>query len=370
MKLGHVDSLNYYKQDHVSAFKLVNVVPPQGTSGSGGAVDDPGEEGMMRFNSIRRVFEGYINGEWSELVTDAALFGGKPPSGTGNVTKEALKNILSQLFKTSDGTIHVIHGSGAKSIGDGYDIVAGEIKPLPDHITVPALAGNTIQPTGIWPEGGNNFVVCKNTSPTRAINGAVSIDFPKMFKMAKGPTATGSGGSGGKFIVGTLEGKIRKVAILDAGTGYAVGDAVVIIPGEKWDENANQYVSSGGGAVVSVATTDTGGEILTLSIDNPGKDYTPEEKFNYIFDVVSGLAGNSDATGDTRSPSNTFFSSHAVPAWVTSPDLTLQNNIDGRYGQYMFNMESMANQTGGGGFITTCKFIVTLYKYKEFSNLV
>ena len=370
MKLGHVDSLNFYRQDHNSAFKIVNVTPPQGIGSTGGAIEDPGEEGMIRFNNIRRVFEGYINGEWSELVTDSALFGGKEPTGSGNVTKEALKNILSQLFKTSDGTIHVIHKGGASGIGDGYDIPPVEIQPLPGHISVPSLAGNTIQPRGIWPQGGNNFVVCNNISGPRSINGAVSVDFPKMFKMSSGPTAVGSGGTGGEFIVGTLEGKIRKLAIKAPGTGYSVGDSIVIIPGEKWDDTAGQYVSSGGGAIVTVSVVGSSGEVIEISVDNPGKHYTPEEKFNYIFDVVSGLAGNSDATGDTRSPTVTYFSSHALPAWITSPDMSLDNNVDNDYGKFMFSMESMANQTGGQGFVTTCKFIVTLFKFKEFSNLV
>ena len=364
MKTGHIQSLNFYRQVHDSAFKIVGAVPLPSPA------PDPGEEGMIRYNKVRRVFEGYINGEWSELVTDAALFGGKPPSGTGNVTKEALKNILSQLFKTSDGTIHVVHNGGAKGIGDGYNINAAQVQPLPDYISVPPLAGNTIQPSGIWPQGGNNFIVCKNNNNLRQINGAVAIDFPKMFKMATGPKAVGSGGTGGEFIVGTLEGKIRNLHIKSPGRNYKVGDNIVIVPGEKYDEDANQYVSSGGGAQVTVGAVDANGGVTDISIDNQGSDYTPEEKFNYIFDVVSGLAGNSDATGDTRSPTITYFSAHALPAWVTSPDMTLANNIDDRYGQYLFSMESLANQTGGGGFITTCKFIVTLYKYKEFSNLV
>lgn len=364
MKLGHVDALNFYKQDHDSAFRIVNVVPPLNPS------PDPGEEGMIRFNRVKRVFEGYINGEWSELVTDAALFGNKQPTGGGNVTKEALKNILSQLFKTSDGTIHVVHGTGAKSHGDGYGIAPTEVIPLPDYVAVPALAGNTVSPTGIWPKGGNNFIVCKNVNGPRIIDGAVSIDFPKMFKMATGPTAVGSGGTDGKFIVGTLEGKIRALEILDAGSGYGIGDVISILPGTKWDDVADSYVSTGGGAVVTVAAVDGSGAITDISIDNPGVDYTPEEKFNYIFDVVSGLAGNSDATGDTSSVTSTDFSTHAVPAWITSPDMSLANNVDDRYGKYMFNIQATANQTGGGGFITTCKFICTLFKYKEFSNLV
>ena len=28
MKLGHIDSLNYYMQDDDSAFRLVNAIPP------------------------------------------------------------------------------------------------------------------------------------------------------------------------------------------------------------------------------------------------------------------------------------------------------------------------------------------------------
>tara|TARA_R110000851_G_scaffold52364_1_gene124434 strand:+ start:13252 stop:14352 length:1101 start_codon:yes stop_codon:yes gene_type:complete len=366
MKLGHIDSLNYYMQDDDSAFRLVNAIPPIPPA------EDPGEEGMLRYNSRKQVFQGFINSEWSELVTDAALFGPGGSSGSGNVTKAALKNILGQLFKSTDGTIHVVHGTGAKGgIGDGYDIVPGEVQPLPanSHISIPPLAGNTLQLQGLWPQGGNNFIYCKNINSTRTIKGSVVIDFAKMFHMAAGPTAIASGGTGAEFIVGTIEGKIRSLHVKTAGSGYSVGDTIVIVPGQKWDSSTNNYITAGTGGACSVETVDGTGGVTAVKVDVQGAGYTPEEKFNYIYDVVSGLAGNSDATGDTWA-SKSDFSTHAVPAWETSPDMTLTNNTDHNYGKYMFSVDALANQTGGSGFVATCKFIVTLYKFKEFSNLV
>lgn len=366
MKLGHIHSLNAYIQDHDSAFRIVNVNPPIKP------LPDPGEEGMIRYNTKRQAYEGFVNGEWSELVTDAALFGPNGSSGSGNVTREAMKNILSQLFKTSDGTIHVIHKGGSKNHGDGYGIPAGEIQPLPGHISVPALAGNTITPTGVWPQGGNNFIVCTNINASRSVNGAVLVDFPKMFKMSTGPVAIPEGGTGGVFIVGTLEGKVRKLSIASPGSRYSVGDKISILPGTKWDDNTETYNSAGAGAEVSVETVDANGAVLTVSVDKPGSGYSPESRFNYIFDVVSGLAGNADVTGASADGALIDFSTHAVPAWVTSPDMSLDNNVDLNYGKYMFNMEALANQThsASSGFFITCKFICTLYKFKEFSNLV
>ena len=366
MKIGNVDALNSYRQQHDSAFRIVNANPPLAPS------PDPGEEGMIRYNARKKVFEGYINSEWSELVTDMALHGPGGSSGTGNVTKQALKNILSQLFKTSDGTIHVTHLGGSSQHGDGYGINAGEIQALPDHITVPPMNGNTLQSRGIWPQGGNNFIVCNNNSPTRNVNGSVVIDFPKMFKMASGPTAISEGGTGGEFVVGTIEGRIRDVHIKTAGTGYSVGDKISILPGKKWDAASGAYKSAGTGATVSVGAVGANGAVTTVSIDNQGTGYTPEERFNYIFDVVSGLAGNSDGTGHTAAAALVDFSTHAKPAWNVSPDMSLGNNVDYNYGKYMFDIQATANQTDSSahGFFITCKYICTLYKFKEFSNLV
>jgi hypothetical protein len=365
MKSGHIDTGNYYHQRHDSAFALVGAFPPIAPA------DDPGKEGMMRYNQRRKVFEGYINSEWSELVTDAALFGNNSPSGSGNVTKEALKNILGQLFRTTDGTVHVIHGGGSQ-FGDGYGISPGDIEPLPSYITSPPLTNNTVVPAGIWPEGGNNFIVCNNQCPTRSVNGGIVVDLPGLFKMAKGPKAEAVGGVGAVLIVGTKEGTTKRVEVVSGGTGYSVGSAVNISPGAKYDEAASAYILAGTGATAVVDAVDAvTGEITSVEVTSPGSEYPPEEKFNYIFDVVSGLAGNSDETGSaSKTQQWCDFSTHALPKWTVSPDMTLLNNLDDDYGKYMFSIEAQANQTGTHGFFITCKFICTLYKFKEFSNLV
>lgn len=360
MRIGNVSTNSSYTQLHDSAFGLA-ITDPVGASESG-------ELGMIRYNHTKKVYEGYINNEWNELVSDAMLFGTKNYSGSGNITREALKNILGQLYKTADGTIHVVHGSGPRTAPNGvFNISLTDLTPLPDYIQLAPIAGNTLQPLGLWKQGGNNFAYYRNVNTTRVVDGSVIVDLPKLFKLAKGPTAQAVGGSGASLIVGTREGKISEIYVSAAGSGYSVGDPVSIFPGEKYDEATDSYIAHGSGATGQVKQIGTGGSIVEVEVTNMGNDYPPEEKYNFIFDVVSGLAGNSDHAFGARSTTN--FMCHAAPAWNTSPDGTLANNTDPNYGKYMFTVEATAMAYGNGGFHITLSYMCTLYKFKEFSNL-
>ena len=360
MRIGDVTTNSSYTQLHDSAFGIA-ITDPVGAS-------TEGELGMIRYNHTKKVYEGYINNEWNELVNDAMLFGVKGYSGSGNVTREALKNILGQLYKTADGVIHVVHSTGPRTAPAGvFTIGLNELTPIPDYIQLAPINGNTLQPLGLWPKGGNNFAYYRNINSNRVIDGSVIVDLPKMFKLATGPTAQAVGGHGAKLIVGTREGKVSDVHVSSGGSGFSVGDPVSIFPGSKYDEASDAYVAHGAGAQARVKQV-AGGAITEVEITEMGADYPPEEKYNFIFDVVSGLAGNSDKAYGVRSTTN--FMCHAAPAWNISPDGTLANNTDANYGKFMFTVQATAMAVSAGhGFHLTLSYMCTLYKFKEFSNL-
>ena len=360
MRIGDISTNSSYTQLHDSAFGLA-VTDPIGAS-------EQGELGMIRYNHNKKVYEGYINNEWNELVSDAMLFGVKGYSGSGNITREALKNILGQLYKTADGTIHVVHGGGPRTApGAVFGISSSDLVPIPSYIQLAPINGNTLSPQGLWTKGGNNFAYYRNVSNTRVVDGSVIVDLPGLFKLAKGPTAQAVGGVGAELIVGTREGKIIEVHVSTGGTGYSVGDPVSIFPGSKYDDATGIYKPHGSGATAQVKSVGGGGDITEIEITNMGSDYPPEEKYNFIFDVVSGLAGNSDRSKGTKS--QTTFMCHATPAWNTSPDGTLAKNTDQNYGKYMFTIQATAMALAAGGFHVTLSYMCTLYKFKEFSNL-
>ena len=361
MRIGDVSTNSSYTQLHDSAFGLA-ITDPIGASSEG-------ELGMIRYNHTKKVYEGYINNEWNELVSDAMLFGVKGYSGTGNITREALKNILGQLYKTADGVIHVVHGAGPTTAPNAvFGISLTDLDPLPNYIQLAPIAGNTLQPLGLWTKGGNNFAYYKNINSTRVVDGSVIVDLPELFKLAKGPTAQAVGGVGAELIVGTREGNISEVYVSKGGTGYSVGDPVTIFPGSKFDEAADTYKAHGAGGSAKVKSVGGSGDIVEIEITNMGSDYPPEEKYNFIFDVVSGLAGNSDKAYNVKS--QTTFMCHAAPAWNVSPNGTLANNTDPNYGKFMFTIQATAMATGAGhGFHVTLSYMCTLYKFKEFSNL-
>ena len=358
MRIGDVSTNSSYTQLHDSAFGLA-VTDPVGAS-------ELGELGMIRYNHTKKVYEGYINNEWNELVSDAMLFGVKGYSGSGNITREALKNILGQLYKTADGVIHVVHASGPQHTV--YGIPLTQLTTFPDYIQLAPISGNTLQPLGMWPNGGNNFAYFRNINSSRVVDGSVFVDLPLLFKLAKGPTAQAVGGVGASLIVGTREGKVAEIHVSNGGSGYSVNDPVSIFPGSKYDEASGSYKAHGAGAVARVKQVGGSGDIVEVEITNMGSDYPPEEKYNFIFDVVSGLAGNSDATYGPKS--TTTFICHAAPAWNVSPDGTLANNTDPNYGKYMFTVQATAMDTSTSkGFHVTLSYMCTLYKFKEFSNL-
>lgn len=387
MKTGKIDISDPYKQMIDTAFGLA--------AGSDSGRHDDAEHGMIRYNSARKVLEGFINNTWSEIVSDYVIGGGKNlDPNDGNVTRQALQNIMSQLFSTSEGGVFVQYGKGYYKNNINGDTLTdiSSLKPLPTidkdplgYIELLALNASNITPLGLREDRGSNFIYCRaNTTPSKSITGGFKIDFAKYFRFSEGPTATlvSQNGTGGEILVASQAGKINRYWIKSAGTGYTVGDTISISPGKLFKENA--YVASGFGAVLKVKTVDgTTRGITSVEIVEPGQDYPPHNRYNYIYDTVSGIGGIMDGTdgcGHYHHYGPTlFYHVHMVPAWSTSPtnnprseldrqnnlDPNLMNNTDPNYGVFQIVMDAKFLQEGS----MSGRYLVTAYKFKEYSNL-
>jgi len=390
MKSGKIDISDPYIQMVDSAFGIA-------VGGDATRHNDP-EHGMLRYNSRRNILEGFISNTWSELVTDHVMGGGKNlDPADGNVTRQALQNIMSQLFSTSEGSVFVQYGRGYETGNTNGDVLVNKntLSPLPlistsnlGYMEQLALNASNITPLGLRDERGQNYIYCiAPTNPSQTITGGFKIDFAKYFRFSEGPTTTivSAGGTGANIIVASQAGKINRYAIAAAGTGYTIGDTVSINPGKL--HVSGTYVTRGLGAVLKVSAVDsTTRGITEIEIIEPGLEYPPHSRWNYIYDTVSGLGGLVDGTGgcgafagDGTNGTSITFHMHMVPAWATSPtnlprseldrqnniDNNLLNNIDPNYGKFQIVMDAKFLKQGS----ISGKYLVTAYKFKEYSNL-
>jgi len=390
MRTGKIDISDPYKHIHDSAFGLA--------AGSDPGRDSEPEHGMIRYNTQKNVLEGYISNAWGELVTDYVIGGGKNlDPNDGNVTRQALQNIMSQLFSTSEGGVFVQYGQGYYKAGGNMnnDVLTNtsSLEPLPltsdplGYIQLLGLNASNITPLGLRADRGENYIYCiAPVTPSGSITGGFKVDFAKYFRFSAGPTATmiSGTGTGGNILVASQGGKINRYWIEAGGVGYVVGDTVSISPGELFKENV--YVASGQDAVVKVSEVDvTTGEITKVAITEPGKEYPPHSRYNYIYDTVSGLAGILDGTdgsgshGLVNTGPQSYHHMHMVPAWAQSPtntprttsqrdnklDPNLANNQDPSYGVFQIVMDAKFIKQGS----ISGRYLVTAYKFKEYSNL-
>lgn len=392
MKTGKLDTGDKYTQDHWSAFGLAR--GPDGTRSLAP------EHGMLRYNSTRKTLEGYINNAWGELVTDHIMSGGKDDSGmsSGNATRAAIKDIMSQLFSTSEGAVFVQYGQGFYTNNINNDTLTdiSTLEPLPrvdtdpdnGYIEVLDLAASNITPLGLRNDRGSNYIYCRSDiQPGGSVTGGFKIDFPKYFKLAEGPTAVvvsrNGRGSGARVLVGAMNGRINRYWIDAPGQRFAVGDNVIVSPGKKYENGA--YTFAGRGAVLTVSGVDGNGGITSIDIIETGADYPPNSRYNYIYDTISGLGGMLDGTDgcgshnviDTGPASG--FHMHMVPAWSVSPtniprsdvdkaanlDENLKNNTDPNYGKFQITMDAKFLKQGN----VSGRYLVTAFKFKEYSNL-